>query len=79
MAEYVEREALFAALMRNEKWGATKTGDFLESILNEDMVRVVRCKNCHASCYINQMFGESLFCTYWGKDTDENGYCHEGG
>lgn len=18
-------------------------------------------------------------CTYWGKNTDENGYCHEGG
>ena len=19
------------------------------------------------------------YCTYWGKNTDENGYCHEGG
>lgn len=25
------------------------------------------------------VLGNVLHCTYWGKDTDENGYCHEGG
>lgn len=36
---------------------------------------VVRCKDCYQSVVI----GNVLHCTYWRKDTDENGYCHEGG
>ena len=36
---------------------------------------VVRCKDCYQSVVI----GDVLYCTYWSKDTDENGYCHEGG
>lgn len=36
---------------------------------------VARCKDCFQSVVI----GEVLHCTYWNKDTDENGYCHEGG
>lgn len=36
---------------------------------------VVRCKDCYQSVVI----GDVLHCTYWRKDTDENGYCHEGG
>ena len=36
---------------------------------------VVRCKDCYQSVVI----GNVLHCTYWSKDTDENGYCHEGG
>lgn len=40
-----------------------------------DVDSVVRCKDCYQSAVI----GEVLYCTYWGKNTDENGYCHEGG
>lgn len=40
-----------------------------------DAVPVVRCKDCYQSVVI----GNVLHCTYWRKDTDENGYCHEGG
>lgn len=36
---------------------------------------VVRCKGCYQSVAI----GDVLHCTYWSKNTDENGYCHEGG
>lgn len=36
---------------------------------------VVRCKDCYQSVVI----GNVLHCTYWRKNTDENGYCHEGG
>ena len=36
---------------------------------------VVRCKDCYQSVVI----GDVLHCTYWRKNTDENGYCHEGG
>lgn len=40
-----------------------------------DAVPVVRCKDCYQSVVI----GDVLYCAYWSKDTDENGYCHEGG
>lgn len=40
-----------------------------------DVDSVVRCKDCYQSAVI----GAVLHCTYWCKDTDENGYCHEGG
>ena len=40
-----------------------------------DVEQVTRCKNCYQSVVIDDV----LHCTYWGKDTDENGYCHEGG
>lgn len=40
-----------------------------------DAVIVTRCKDCYQSVVI----GDVLYCTYWSKNTDENGYCHEGG
>lgn len=40
-----------------------------------DAVEVTRCENCCASVRID----EALYCCHWGKNTDENGYCHEGG
>ena len=40
-----------------------------------DVAEVVRCKDCYQSAVIDDVF----YCTYWGKNTDENGYCHEGG
>ena len=47
----------------------------LEKAPTVDAVPVVRCKDCYQSVVI----GNVLHCTYWRKDTDENGYCHEGG
>lgn len=47
----------------------------VEDFLTVDAEVVVRCKDCYQSVVI----GNVLHCTYWGKDTDENGYCHEGG
>lgn len=40
-----------------------------------DVVEVTRCKDCYQSLVIEDV----LYCTYWRKNTDENGYCHEGG
>lgn len=54
-----------------QPWAGTTVDNF-QSI---DAVPVVRCKGCYQSVVI----GDVLHCTYWGKDTDENGYCHEGG
>lgn len=45
------------------------------SITAADVASVVRCKDCYQSAVIDDVF----YCTYWGKNTDENGYCHEGG
>ena len=56
----------------------TDAVEVLDSIRNMptiDAVLVVRCKACYQSVVI----GDVLYCTYWGKNTDENGYCHEGG
>ena len=47
----------------------------IEKATTVDAVIVTRCKDCYQSVVI----GDVLYCTYWGKNTDENGYCHEGG
>lgn len=47
----------------------------LADMFPADVEQVTRCKDCYQSVVI----GDVLHCTYWSKDTDENGYCHEGG
>nr|DAU35009.1 MAG TPA: hypothetical protein [Caudoviricetes sp.] len=47
----------------------------IEKAPTVDAEIVVRCKDCYQSVVI----GDVLYCAYWGKNTDENGYCHEGG
>jgi hypothetical protein len=53
--------------------------DYLKAAIaripSDDVEQVIRCKDCYQSVVI----GEVLHCTYWNKDTGENGYCHEGG
>lgn len=74
MAEYIERRA---AIEHLNIW-CGGCGSAVECILAEpaaDVAPVVRCKDCYQSVVI----GNVLHCTYWRKDTDENGYCHEGG
>lgn len=86
MAEYIDREALRKVL---ENWRDAHADvddeqgcGLLEDVIWEvdaqpaaDVVEVVRCKDCYQSAVIDDVF----YCTYWGKNTDENGYCHEGG
>ena len=74
MAEYIERRT---AIEHLNVW-CDGCGSAAECILSEsaaDVAPVVRCKDCYQSVVI----GNVLHCTYWSKDTDENGYCHEGG
>ncbi len=92
MDEYIKREAAIAYIREQseecqkafEELGgesgiyADAYNDLAEdfhSIPAADVAPVVRCKDCYQSVVI----GNVLHCTYWGKDTDENGYCHEGG
>lgn len=75
MPEYVDREALknaYLARHRGEPGGAYQ---LICEAPTVDVEQVTRCKDCFQSVVI----GEVLHCTYWNKDTDENGYCHEGG
>lgn len=81
MAEYIEREAAKDAVSEvyydtpDVNLSAEKFGAAINAIPAADVAEVVRCKDCYQSVVI----GNVLHCTYWSKDTDENGYCHEGG
>lgn len=39
----------------------------------DEYVKVVRCKDCCCSIDIDGI----CYCTYWSKNTDPMGYCHE--
>lgn len=74
MAEYIERSAAIEAA--KHAWAkGLEPSQYLEILPAVDAEVVVRCKDCYQSVVI----GDVLYCTYWGKNTDENGYCHEGG
>ena len=89
MAEYIERTAVFeqfdnadADVCETDDFGGVDYGfgrknikELINAIPAADVVEVARCKDCYQSVVI----GNVLHCTYWSKDTDENGYCHEGG
>ena len=83
MAEYIKREAAVKSVLRMRKPENSVAQNRMLSIIQMDMLKlpaadvaeVVRCKDCYQSAVINDVF----YCTYWRKNTDENGYCHEGG
>lgn len=87
MAKYIDSGAFQAALVRKQCGPANQryTDGWNDCLLRvksmvskapaADAEVVVRCKDCYQSAVI----GDVLYCTYWGKNTDENGYCHEGG
>lgn len=81
MAEYIKREAAVDAASTvyydtpDVNLSAEKFEAAINAIPAADVVEVVRCKDCYQSAVI----GDVLYCTYWRKNTDENGYCHEGG
>ena len=89
MAEYIKRSAVFeqfdnadADVCETDDFGGVDYGfgmknikELINAIPAADVVEVVRCKYCYQSVVI----GNVLHCTYWSKDTDEHGYCHEGG
>ena len=89
MAEYIKRTAVFeqfdnadADVCETDDFGGVDYGfgmknikELINAIPAADVAEVVRCKDCYQSVVI----GNVLHCTYWSKDTDENGYCYEGG
>lgn len=89
MAEYIKRTAVFeqfdnadADVCETDDFGGVDYGfgmknikELINAVPAADVEEVVRCKDCYQSVVI----GDVLHCTYWSKDTDENGYCHEGG
>ncbi len=79
MAKYIDQSVAIARLTRLEVTKPTVTMTDAKRALADmfpaDVEQVTRCKDCYQSVVI----GDVLHCTYWSKDTDENGYCHEGG
>ena len=83
MAEYIDREAALRAVHGQRgpcrSPAQNRMLDYLRAAIMRapvaDVEEVVRCKDCYQSAVIDDV----LYCTYWGKNTDENGYCHEGG
>lgn len=74
MGECIERSAAIKAA--KHAWAkGLEPSQYIEILPAVDAEVVVRCKDCYQSVVI----GDVLYCTYWGKNTDENGYCHEGG
>jgi hypothetical protein len=74
MAEYIERNAAIEAA--KHAWAkGLEPSQYIEILPAVDAEVVVRCKDCYQSVVI----GDVLYCAYWRKNTDENGYCHEGG
>lgn len=77
MSQYIGKEKAINAVLGEPTdahypmWYAS----ILSTLPAVDAVEVVRCKDCYQSAVINDI----VYCTYWGKNTDENGYCHEGG
>ena len=45
-----------------------------ETTTHRDMIEVIRCKNCPYS----ELIEDTCYCSYWRKNTIENGYCHIG-
>nr|DAL36585.1 MAG TPA_asm: hypothetical protein [Caudoviricetes sp.] len=79
MPEYIEKDRVIEWF---RPYGHTEDGIPYYGLVTDiremaaaDVEQVTRCKDCFQSVVI----GEVLHCTYWNKDTDENGYCHEGG
>lgn len=75
----IDSDALWKRL-DNEPWFDNADRDeialpIVSAAPTVDAEVVVRCKDCFQSVVI----GNVLHCTYWRKNTDENGYCHEGG
>lgn len=46
-----------------------------ESAAATDVESVVRCKRC----YYAEQIGDVLYCSFWNRNTEEDGYCHNGG
>lgn len=80
MDEYIDKNAtvgILEAMSRNADCECIKKRleKAAKRVNTIPAAAVVRCKDCYQSVVI----GNVLHCTYWSKDTDENGYCHEGG
>lgn len=75
MVDYIERDALKNAYLAKHKGELGGAYQLICEAPAADVEQVTRCKDCYQSVVI----GDVLHCTYWSKDTDENGYCHEGG
>lgn len=73
MAEYIEREAVLAW----KHGGVVDVAD-IKAIPAADVAPVVRCKDCVRCDEERTLLGTALFCEHWVRNTESDGYCHEG-
>ena len=72
MPKYIsQHEAIRAVQICCGDYKATRSA--ICNLPSVDAVPVIRCEKCAESCCVNDI----LFCAYWGKETREDGYCHE--
>ena len=80
MLDLISREALLndiQAAADNGGMGAVVAGTLKRYVKRApavDAVEVVRCIGCR-HC---EQIGYTFYCYHWSRNTDENGYCHEG-
>lgn len=52
-----------------------RIGRLKERAAATDAESVVRCKRC----YYAERIDDILYCSFWRRNTEEDGYCHNGG
>ena len=86
MATYIEREAIEYPYLYMSMWGLNSSTckvynegvkavhDVISAIPAADVVEVVRCRDCKHS----DMIDCTRYCFHWERNTDDDGFCHEG-
>ena len=91
MAEYIEREALLGIFdatishLRDRAGGdgillasiglVQNSRDLVANFPTADVVEVVRCKDCNNSA---EVACGVMYCCYFNKNVEEDGFCYEG-
>jgi hypothetical protein len=47
-------------------------------LMPDDLRDVTRCHNCHSCTSVDGVFGKTLYCTEWERNTEANGFCYKG-
>lgn len=78
MERYIEVSALHSAIddeiFMNESTKAAFR-HIARRVPADSVENITRCRECSSCIDIDGI----PYCTEWGKNTDENGYCHKGG
>lgn len=77
-SNFVSRNEAINALLKQEQLTPSIIRRVLMQVPGSDVVDVIRCGKCGNSELIASPMGYVYYCSFWQKDTEEDGYCHEG-